>query len=312
MPRRSSTARPGSAPGFTLIELLIVIAIIGVLSGILFVGFGAIRRSQDQRNTRAAMEVARTLFNNYVNQARAGGNNVTSDAGTSTDFYLRLRPTTWQFNGDTFNQPPVVINTAPPSPTPADMVYLSSIDFFNVPHRSPKTITVAGPPTTTKPGPVVPMDAPTTAVESSRNIGSADLKWRDFWQLNETMFTIRRLRSSPEAKATWSTLRESQIVHMPPTTADLAKTPPDNRGYDLIIDAWGHPLMFVPGSGLRGVQYGEGAARNGYVSGDPNTQHAVTQAFNAIRAPDGRGFWMSPGPDGFYDTQDDNLYSFDN
>jgi hypothetical protein len=106
------------------------------------------------------------------------------------------------------------------------------------------------------------------------------------------------MRSSPDAKNMWSTLRESQIQHVGAL----------NSGEDYIIDAWGHPLLFVPGSGLRGVQFGEGpTARNGYVQ--PVTGPIEAQG---IRSPDGRAFWVSAGPDGFYDTHDDNIYSFNN
>jgi prepilin-type N-terminal cleavage/methylation domain-containing protein len=295
---------------FSLLELMIVIVIIGVLSGILFVGFGAIRRSQDQRNTRAALEVARSLFNEYVNQARSGGNNVTSTTGGNSQFYLRLAPSQWDFNGATFNTTPNTVDIAAlRAGGQTDLA--NSMDFYNVPARNGTTPTDIP----------LAMDVPTTEIASSKNVGGTDLendwfpnkasnpaKYQQRWQVWSTMQTIRRLRSSPEAKNMWSTLRESQIVHV---------GAPDSR-QDMIVDAWGHPLLFVPGTGVRGIQYGELAATNpktsrtvppSWVTVDPGTGPLDRQG---LRSPDGRGFWFSAGPDGYYDTHDDNLYSFDN
>jgi hypothetical protein len=64
-----------------------------------------------------------------------------------------------------------------------------------------------------------------------------------------------------------------------------------------LLDAWGHPLLFVPGGGLMGVKRADGVA-NTYT--DP------------IKSPDERPFWASAGADGNFATGDDNLYSFEN
>jgi prepilin-type N-terminal cleavage/methylation domain-containing protein len=58
-------------------------------------------------------------------------------------------------------------------------------------------------------------------------------------------------------------------------------------------DAWRNPIIYVPRSGLLGVRS----------EGKPDRNVPVT-------SPDGRPFWASAGPDGFFGTGDDNLYSF--
>ena len=238
-PRAPITRRPG---GFSLLELLIVIVIIGVLSSILFVGFGAIRRSQDNRNTRAALEVARSMFNAYVNSARAGGNNVTSGGGSpNTTFYLRLAPSTWRFNSAVYGSAAGTIDIpALRAGSATQIAFANTLDYYNVPNR--KTQDPTDEP--------VPMDVPNyPAGDPSTWSQTTPI---DKWQLAATMNTLRRLRSSPGTKTLWSSLRESQIAHVGAV---------DSRE-DYIIDSWGHPLMFVPGTGVRGLQFGTGAPGN--------------------------------------------------
>jgi prepilin-type N-terminal cleavage/methylation domain-containing protein len=267
MPTRHRRRRPRApAAGFSLLELLIVIVIIGVLSGVLFVGFGAIRRSQDQRSTRAALEVARSMFNEYINQARAGGNNLTqTSGGANTQFYLRLAPNSWPFNEKDFDQSPTTINVAAlRAAGGASLDLANSLDYYNIPNRDGTTPT-AQP---------LPMDVPLGAMLSYHQAGATDVRnnwlpdaasnaaaYQRRWQVWNTMNMIRRMRSSPEAKNMWSTLRESQIVHLGA----------ENSREDFIIDSWGNPLLFVPGTGVRGIQYGEGQPPAGVPLGTPGS-----------------------------------------
>lgn len=73
------------------------------------------------------------------------------------------------------------------------------------------------------------------------------------------------------------------------------------------LDGWGNPMIYVPGGGISVTVTG------------PNK----TVVNQVIKAPDGKGFWASAGPDGiFTDTMntspnqkpngDDNVYSFEN
>lgn len=73
------------------------------------------------------------------------------------------------------------------------------------------------------------------------------------------------------------------------------------------LDGWGNPMIYVPGGGISVTVTG------------PNK----TVVNQVIKAPDGKGFWASAGPDGiFTDTintspnqkpnGDDNVYSFEN
>ena len=329
------TRHPKRKKGFSLIELMVSISIVAILIALGFVGFKAIRRSQDQRTTRATLEIARSLFNAFIKSGQSGTNSLTVDKeGQATQFYLKLAPGQWWFNDVTYNalpsaNKPVIVDfikLRDLNSTVAEKSYARSIDYYNVPLRDPKFAPPQGIP--------VPMNAPRNisnepilntyasvneqdlyndwlpAEPPVTNPGSASDQFSDRWPLRNTMLMIRRMRSAPEAKAIWSSLHETQIKHLSYVDSAI-KT---DVGQDFILDSWGQPILYVPGSGLRGLQYGEGPRP---ASGDPRKGEVkptsgVTPDLQAFRSPDGRGFWMSAGPDGFYDTQDDNLYSFDN
>ena len=103
----------------------------------------------------------------------------------------------------------------------------------------------------------------------------------------------------------------------------------------MLVDAWGGPILYVPPGGLDGVTFeahgpaelhrvtSKGALEPG-VDTDPATADGLRKLINdAATSPAppqpldiarGRGlrpFFASAGPDGFFTTGDDNLYSFE-
>ncbi len=60
------------------------------------------------------------------------------------------------------------------------------------------------------------------------------------------------------------------------------------------LDGWAKPILFVGTGGLTKV-----------------TRTGVT-GVSTITAPTNRPFWVSAGPDGLFNTHDDNVYSFEN
>ena len=74
----------------------------------------------------------------------------------------------------------------------------------------------------------------------------------------------------------------------------------------VLLDGNGHPIYFVPGGGLINVKVG-------FHGGDPSVAANYDKVYTAaapLKSPDGRPFWVSPGPDGDLTTGDDNIYSF--
>jgi len=54
---------PSSQKGFTLIEVLVVAAIIGIISGIVFANFGAVKRARDSQRKADLHKIASALEN---------------------------------------------------------------------------------------------------------------------------------------------------------------------------------------------------------------------------------------------------------
>jgi prepilin-type N-terminal cleavage/methylation domain-containing protein len=117
----------------------------------------------------------------------------------------------------------------------------------------------------------------------------------------------------------------------PPVISDVT-----NWGFGqnapFLLDGWGNPICFVPGSGMQvGALYDNGKSyvagdRAYVVSGTDRTYYVCLQNSNGnqppsasfwqaatpIRDPGLRPFFASAGPDGDFDTEADNLYSFKN
>ena len=77
----------------------------------------------------------------------------------------------------------------------------------------------------------------------------------------------------------------------------------------VLLDGWGNPILFCPGSGLANVNNTMetvGGMCDVYVNFKNNSAVGPT----TVSAPDGRPFFVSAGPDGDFAKGDDNIYSF--
>lgn len=71
----------------------------------------------------------------------------------------------------------------------------------------------------------------------------------------------------------------------------------------IFLDAWGNPIIFVPGSGL--LVWSKSQAVQ-----DTSTKQWYVKPI-LIQSPDKKPFFASAGPDGDFSNGDDNLYSFE-
>ncbi len=86
-------------------------------------------------------------------------------------------------------------------------------------------------------------------------------------------------RNSADSKTSFDQMPAQQLL-----TPTLSNGP-------VLLDGWGNPIIWVPGAGVK-VNVGATAT--------------------VIKAPDGRPFFASAGPDGDFSKGDDNVYSFQN
>lgn len=87
------------------------------------------------------------------------------------------------------------------------------------------------------------------------------------------------------------------IETLPPAMLYTAPTGGPTTDAPAFLDGWGNVIIFVPSGGLENVTLETGATVTVTSSGTPNS-------------PQNRPFWVSPGPDGKYETNQDNIYSF--
>ena len=161
----------------------------------------------------------------------------------------------------------------------------------------------------------------------------------------ETQFVMGRLRSVPQNRQSLQSLPGERLMKaqgeglaygtftpsatLPIRTVDgSAHGTPDPP---ILVDAWGNPIIFVPGGGLAiaaayngGQSYLKGSivanggnfyralkATNAATS-DTASWEQLPAGFNPIvTAPGNRPFFASAGADGDFQAPDDNMYSFE-
>lgn len=136
-------------------------------------------------------------------------------------------------------------------------------------------------------------------------------------------------------------LKDDQVVHngvVYHATANTNAQPPGGawaesaNAVPLPIDAWNNPIIFVAPPnltqgtspvweeryGLTGVDI-EGIATNVRIVNPGGSDYPVNSKYPASSDPQARQrlqhfrpFWVSAGPDGNFQTHDDNIYSFEN
>lgn len=103
--------------------------------------------------------------------------------------------------------------------------------------------------------------------------------------LTKTLMTL--LIAIPSNKTALAGLPGRQVLEVQ-TSGATPYSPP------IFLDGYDNPIIIVPSGGLAGVSL------NGVAQATP------------ITSPDGKPFFASAGPDGNFQTGDDNVYSFEN
>ena len=273
---------------FTLIEVLIVIGIIILLAGILVYGVSKVMEGSKAASTKATLENLRSMLSEYETVSKG----------------LKRQPPI-QFLNDGDAGATSIWQDADPS------------DTNSAPEPDPAQ---------------APRDVTQAAGTGPSGRYTAD-------QIGNTQQVLMLMLQAPSVRTMMSQLPAQQMMEQipaglaaPPAGVKLWVQRPNNTvgpyqavaarpSPPLVLDAWGNPIIFVPGGGLAGGS-GADAMYVGGKAGDTNAVQvmnnldpATTPPANQrhpIRSPDNRPFWASAGPDGNFLTGDDNLYSFEN
>jgi prepilin-type N-terminal cleavage/methylation domain-containing protein len=114
--------------------------------------------------------------------------------------------------------------------------------------------------------------------------------------IDTTAKAFARMKALPASRKAMEKLPSDRLM-------SGASVPDHLKG--LPLDGWGNPILYVPAEGMFNVRVNNNnmivrIRSSGAVQGNP----ALTQS--------DRPFFASAGPDGRFDTGDDNLYSFEN
>ena len=153
---------------------------------------------------------------------------------------------------------------------------------------------VANAATFSVPAVAVPLAAPALTTDLTADPASA--------RTQGVLATLLRLPTNQKAFDALPTESKTGPVEpagsllnlLTPTATTSPLAPP------LLVDAFNHPILYVPPTGLTGMTYADGST---VTAGAP-----VGQA-RALVAADGASFWASAGPDGSFAAGDDNVYS---
>jgi hypothetical protein len=318
---------------FTTLELLIVIAVIAILTGILFLGGRSILSGSKVRSTKVTLASLSGMLGELENKKQ-----------------LDKPPSVWLWAESGTSKPPEYYpNSA------------AGIDFWRIPFVDASS-TLRRPDA---------MDAPALVTEdggaarhASRAIVNTQIVMQKMLSLPLNRQALQQISPELQFVPEYQTgdVRAPGADLVMHTTDDETTTPPTEPVYylagvrvtyndgtgihrflckqsgvpaggvpalpqfepdttpgaPLFLDAWDNPIIFVPGTGLRVRKIGSKSelvpsdneqtvivtSPEGKTARDPATQLPyVTQT--------GRPFFASAGPDGDFATGDDNIYSFE-
>ncbi len=169
--------------------------------------------------------------------------------------------------------------------------------------------TITGTATPSKPYPALPLPdsdanvtipqyAPPAALPTPS--ASAGFRYGAFVCMTGNL-AMAKILSLPENRAALGKLPTKMLPAVPSTT-----TNPSN----ILLDAWGNPIIYVPATGLAGVRLKADASKYYLVRSNGTTAYA-TYASPPTPTTSARPFFASAGPDGDFAKGDDNVYSFE-
>lgn len=123
--------------------------------------------------------------------------------------------------------------------------------------------------------------APFTGITAQPGAVGLGQNGRNHASIVTTGNVFAQLRRVQNVNAIWGKLPTDRLLNLTISTVD----------YQIPIDSYGNPILYVGPGGLSGTNRPGGGN---------------------VTSPDGRPFFASAGVDGDFQTHDDNLYSFQN
>ncbi|MGD1276857.1 MAG: type II secretion system protein [Tepidisphaeraceae bacterium] len=243
-------------PAFTLIELLTVIGIIVLLASMLFLAYNHVTTSTKIRDTKTALEAAKTLFDNYKQATHLTKPLVDLSTNLSQAVTITWPPSNTQLT-------PINSFWAPPAASPT----INLVTYWSIGYESPTASTptamgetapgaitidaltgvvTAKPPTNIYQYPYPPTDPVSTLLRLPKNTLPQ--------QLVDTISVMYTLEQVPDNKAIIANLPTQRKMILPLAITNKGNGATSQTLVTLLLDGWGNPILFVPAIGLYGVE----------------------------------------------------------
>jgi len=266
--------------GFTLIELLTVIGIITILVGLLIVGIPSIIGTGGNKSTGVTLKNLQ---------------NMTAELETLGPL---KSPVLWNWSTGSS----ITVDITPG--TGAQRTW--NLDFWKLPYREGGSPTGDPQPLRT----YLVSDGSPARIDSPATINTVIAMSR-ILAVRNNQSALANLPASKLLKvrdaATKSGAGSATLV------GKIDSYITDADRYPILLDNWNNPVIYVPATGLGMAGATAVVAANGDVPAGAiklTAQKAGDQT-RVVVSPDGKGFWASAGPDGNFQTGDDNIYSFE-
>lgn len=293
--------------GFTLIELMVVVGIIAILSTLLIVGIGKLQTNSKRQQTVQLLENCRAMWAEYDSVNRRhfdlfqtpSPGNVTLESEIATEQQQNL-------GGNRIGG--VVITTraifALMRSQPGIRAAMDKFPTARMFLTSPATAA----------GDYVALSFQGMGAYTARQYkpgyypGSA-VTWTEPLSGNKFAYLcIHNLTLNPDGSYTPPyTPSPPDTAYWLPLGGVIGNTIAADTIDPVLLDAWGNPVIAVPGAqlGVTGSLNADGSipANSGIIKAGGR---AVV-----VTSPDNRFFWASAGPDGDFSKGDDNIYSFE-
>jgi len=289
--------------GFTLIEMLVVVGIMIVLLGIGAMAFQRLDKAAAEKATRARLETCTAILNEYelsvgnLNALQCSSN-IIGNPAFSYGYTRGSTPSPMNWGIDAGQVGNVNMGAVGGSP-------LYQLRYNNIHIMGAQ---IPGPIATYNPG-LVSGAAGTLTIPPCPYGGTGGVFY-NFMQVPSAKLIISQMPPQAFMASTMITITGNNTVPVYNYSGQQFTQQQFQVVGAIPIDAWRNPIIFVPSGGMTNIYVGGPIPPASVVA----LGNGAAQSLNygqrvKIRSLDQRPFFASAGPDGNFQTGDDNVYS---
>ncbi|MGF1632603.1 MAG: type II secretion system protein [Phycisphaerae bacterium] len=275
--RVTTKQRPDNRHGFTTIELLVTMGILLILTSLVAVGVANVLERQKAKNTRITFATGQSMLSEYQEQvgfSEPFGEWLVQTGPAADNVAKRSTGPAGALEFNYWDAPDIISGSAMPINVP-ESVNQDNPEGQDARMKSAAVVSTQLAISRMRQAPLV-RQIIDGVPESNRMVIEADTSvWDDPARIPQGMYCIDGGQAKRFVGGSWE---------------DVSEAPP------VLLDGWQNPIILVPATGMIVDVDGDGTL-------DVNAP---------IRAPGNVPFFASAGPDGNFQTHEDNLYSFDN